>query len=146
MISVSESNVITCGSIRQFCIRLYSEVGSASSTTFVGGGGLAIEAEWVCRLVLPGVRTCSPLQRESSTRGWGLGGPPIKVRVMRAGRELGSLLGYLTAGNFHFYCVLCESGTVVPLLTTVTTACWRPSHAGAGILHKKSFPKVFFFW
>ena len=34
-----------------------------------GGGGCAIKAEWVCRLVLPGVHTCSPFE-EGILHSW----------------------------------------------------------------------------
>ena len=37
--------------------------------------------------------------------------------------------------------ILCESGIIVPLLTSAASAPWRPSHAGAGMLHTKFFPR-----
>ena len=46
---------------------------------------------------------------------------------------VGSLWGYLTAGGKVF--LLCESGTVVLLLTSAASAPWCPSHAGTGMLH-----------
>ena len=33
--------------------------------------------------------------------------------------------------------MLSDSGTLVPLLTSVASAPWHPSHAGAGMLHTK---------
>ena len=43
-----------------------------------GGGGCAIKAEGVCRLVLPGVRTCAPF-KEGIVHSWigGLGAHPL---------------------------------------------------------------------
>ena len=52
--------------------------------------------------------------------------------------EVGSLLGYLTAGGKVL--LLRESGTVISLLTHAASAAWRPSHAGACTLHTKSLP------
>ena len=50
---------------------------------------------------------------------------------------MGSLLGYLTAGEEMFSS--CASGTVVPQLTSAASIPWHPSRAGAGMLHTKSF-------
>ena len=70
-----------------------------------------------------------------------VGCPPVGLGVKREGseklQEVGSQLGYLTAGGNLF--LLCESGTVVLLLTTAASAAWRPSHATTGVLHTKSF-------
>ena len=37
--------------------------------------------------------------------------------------------------------LLSESGTVVCFLTNVACAPWHPPHAGAGMLHTKSFQR-----
>ena len=51
-------------------------------------------------------------------------------------------MGYLTVGGKSV--LLCDSGTVVPLLPGAVSAPRCPSHAGAGILQTKSFSTVKF--
>ena len=62
--------------------------------------------------------------------------PPAGSGVRKEGseklREVGSQMGSQPGGELL---VLCESRTVVPLLTTAASAPWRPSRAGAGMLH-----------
>ena len=95
----------------------------------------------VCRLILPGVRVCSPFE-EGILYLWiivvacWVGGEEGGFKKMQ---EVGSLLGYLTAVEKLF--LFCQSGTTVPRLTNADSAPWRPSHTAAGMLHTKSFPK-----
>ena len=56
-------------------------------------------------------------------------GPPVGLGVEGAGSKNYERWGKLFLPG--------ESGTVVPLLTSVASAPWRLSHAGAGMLHTK---------
>ena len=101
-------------------------------------------------------------RKESSTCGYvgtlptrWVGGEEESFKEMR---QVGSLLGYLTAGKNCFYCMTAgqlsrysqeqdscpathKRRTVVPLLTSAASAPWRPSHAVVGMLHTKSSPR-----
>ena len=50
-----------------------------------GKGLCAIEAKWVCRLVLPGVPVCSP--SEEGIVGRGVGCPPVGLGMKGAGSK-----------------------------------------------------------
>jgi hypothetical protein len=61
--------------------------------------------------------------------------PPIGLGVKRARDGQPAQLPLTTGEN-------CDSGTVVLLLTSAASAPWRHSHAGAGTLHTKPFPRL----
>ena len=85
-----------------------------------------MKAEGVCPLVLPGERVWLPFEGESSTCGqvgplpthW-VGGEVNGFKKKKCERW-GSLLGCLTARGKLV--LLCESATVVPLLTNAASA------------------------
>ena len=52
-------------------------------------------------------------------------------------RGLSTLLVSSGQGNIF---LVGESWRVVPLLTTATSALWRPSHAGTGMFHMQAVP------
>ena len=94
-------------------------------------------------MVLLGVHACAPFEEGSPRVDRWVGCLPSGLGVKREDleklREVGSQMGYLTTGENFF--LLRESGTLVPLLTNAASAPCRPSHAGAGMLHTKSFPR-----
>ena len=79
-------------------------------------------------MVLPGVCMCAPFE-EGSLHLW-VGG-----LVAHLLREVGSQMSYLTAGGGGVYCVRGD-GCPNP------HKGWSPTHAGAGMLHTKSFPNT----
>ena len=83
------------------------------------GGGIAIKAMEVCRLVPPGVRT-------------GLCFYNFTI-------ELFALLVPFHWGTAFSVGV---SGIVLPLLTSAASAPWRPSHAGAGDASHSVIPET----
>ena len=93
-------------------------VGNGRSGVGEEGGGArggAIKAEGVSRVILPGVCTCSHFEE-------GI------LRVAHPNSR-GALF------------LVEQSGTLGPLLKSAASAPWRPSYAGAGRLHTKSFPR-----
>ena len=78
------------------------------------GGGVAIKAERVCRLVLSGEHAWSPVE-EGTLHLW-IGCPPVGLGMKREGskkkkmREVGSLRGYVTAGGNLFLLRECVGG------------------------------------
>ena len=58
---------------------------------------------------------------------------PVGIAGCRTG--LGRTCGHCMSRNVGEIYLVGESGTVVPLLPGATSAPWRPSHAGAGMLH-----------
>ena len=68
-------------------------------------------------------------------RGWVGGLPPIGLGVKGAGSKNCKRWAACWAPEQPRKIFF----TVVPLLTSAASAPWRPSHAGAGMLHKKCF-------
>ena len=63
---------------------------------------------------------------------------PVYALVWVFSRRLAALLIPRRQGNVF---LVGESGAIVPLLTKVASAPWRPSHAGLGTLQIQSLPR-----
>ena len=96
------------------------------------GGGLRLSeyAGWYFRMFA----LVHLLQRESST--W-----PTPMGAYCALYARCAQTPPIARKNYYLLFLLGESGTVVPLLTSAASAPWCPSHASAGMLHTKSFPR-----
>ena len=57
------------GGVRSACGREFLEQLVSVTDADAGGGGGAVKAEQVCRLMLPGARTCSPFE-EGILHAW----------------------------------------------------------------------------